>query len=488
MHKVLRVAVSGLLSTIIMLPIGYCTDKYIVRTDGIHKDIDGAVYAYEGGELVTGKAEIEHRTYYFSEEGQAVKGWLYVNGKPMYFDEKTGEALTGEKEVSGTTYNFGVNGEVQTGWQEDGKYYDSHGFEVTNTVVKEDGVEKTIDEKGTLLSGWQTIDKVKYYYLQDGTKATGETTIGKKKYFFQEDGQFLTGWVVVEVEEEAKEEEQPKESVKDELLKEEQDQTVTATISTTVSGEEPQTTKEEETKTEVEGVEVEEEKSNKEEEESKQGGKKTTTTTKKRYYNDMGYLVKDKLETIDGKKYAFDKDGFLLEKSTKEYYVDSKTKEARKMSEWEQEQEEQRQEQERLQKQQQEQIKKQQQTLISSMSGQVKESGNSKDLSAEERSLIASSALAQASVNRQQDCTMLATNALASVGISFHGWPADYASLGRWVSGSEVQPGDLAIYNGHIAVVSGKGTAVHGGFNGSNTVNYSVGCSNPLIGYIRVQK
>ena len=485
MHKVLRVAVSGLLSTILMLPIGYCTNKYIARTDGIHKDIDGELIGYKDGKLLSGKAEVEGKIYYFNEEGEAVKGWLYVENKPMYFDEKTGEALTGEKEVSGTTYNFGVNGEVQTGWQEDGKFYDSQGFEVKSTVVKEEGVEKAIDEKGSLLSGWQTIDKVKYYYLQDGTKATGETTIDKKKYFFQEDGQFLTGWVVVEVEEEEKEEEQPlkeEESVKDELLTEDQDHPVIATISTTVSGEESQTPKEEETKTEVEGVEVEEENSNKEE----VVGKKTTT--KKRYYNDMGYLVKDKLETIDGKTYAFDKDGYMLEKSTKEYYVDSKTKEARKMSEWEQEQEEQRQEQERLQKQQQEQIKKQQQTLISSMSGQVKESGNSKDLSAEERSLIASSALAQASVNRQQDCTMLATNALASVGISFHGWPADYTSLGRWVSGSEVQPGDLAIYNGHIAVVSGKGTAVHGGFNGSNTVNYSVGCSNPLIGYIRVQK
>ena len=480
MRRIFRLGISAVLSTAIMLPISYCTNKFIVKADGLHKTVDGELIGYKDGKLLSGKAEVEGKIYYFNEEGEAVKGWLYVENKPMYFDEKTGEALTGEKEVSGTTYNFGDSGKVQTGWQEDGKYYDSHGFEVTNTVVKEDGVEKTIDKKGSLLSGWQTIDKVKYYYLQDGTKATGETTIDKKKYCFQEDGQFLTGWVVVEVEEEEeKEEEQPKESVKDELLKEEQDQTVTATISTTVSGEEPQTTKEEETKTEVEGVEVEEENSNKEEGESKKVvGKKTTT--KKRYYNDMGYLVKDKLETIDGKTYAFDKDGYMLEKSTKEYYVDSKTKEARKMSEWEQEQEEQRQEQERLQKQQ--------QTLISSMSGQVKESGNSKDLSAEERSLIASSALAQASVNRQQDCTMLVTNALASVGISFHGWPADYTSLGRWVSASEAQPGDLAIYNGHIAVVSGKGTAVHGGFNGGNTVNYSVGCSNPLIGYIRVQK
>ncbi|NGN84068.1 hypothetical protein G6N77_11430 [Arthrobacter silviterrae] len=90
---------------------------------------------------------------------------------------------------------------------------------------------------------------------------------------------------------------------------------------------------------------------------------------------------------------------------------------------------------------------------------------------------IAAAAYAQLGV--AQDCTALASNSLAAAGINFHGWPADYMSLGRTVGQAEAQPGDLIYYaNGgggmaHIAVYVGNGMAVHGGFNGS-TVLYSV--------------
>lgn len=85
---------------------------------------------------------------------------------------------------------------------------------------------------------------------------------------------------------------------------------------------------------------------------------------------------------------------------------------------------------------------------------------------------IYSAAMAQLGVN--QDCTMLATNALAAAGINFHGWPAGYMSLGT-ITNNPV-PGDLIYYAdggmgmAHIAVYAGNGMAVHGGFNGNSTV------------------
>ena len=91
---------------------------------------------------------------------------------------------------------------------------------------------------------------------------------------------------------------------------------------------------------------------------------------------------------------------------------------------------------------------------------------------------------------------MLVTNALATVGIHFHDWPAGYLSLGYVVSPDQAQPGDLLYYvNGgagvaHIAVYAGGGRAIHGGWNGNQTVEQSAVVGWPVqyapTAYIRV--
>lgn len=91
---------------------------------------------------------------------------------------------------------------------------------------------------------------------------------------------------------------------------------------------------------------------------------------------------------------------------------------------------------------------------------------------------------AKAQIGVYQDCTMLVTNALKAAGINFHGWPMEYASLGEWTN--DPVPGDICIYNGHVALYIGNGKAIHGGWLGSNTVESTVECTNPFVGYIHV--
>jgi len=103
---------------------------------------------------------------------------------------------------------------------------------------------------------------------------------------------------------------------------------------------------------------------------------------------------------------------------------------------------------------------------------------------------ILSAAYAQLGVN--QDCTMLVTNSLAAVGINFHDWPAGYLSLGQTVSAAEAQPGDLIYYAdggagvAHVAVYAGNGKAVHGGYNGNQTVVFSANVGSGPV-FIRVR-
>jgi cell wall-associated NlpC family hydrolase len=102
---------------------------------------------------------------------------------------------------------------------------------------------------------------------------------------------------------------------------------------------------------------------------------------------------------------------------------------------------------------------------------------------------ILSAAYAQLGVT--QDCTMLVTNSLAAVGINFHDWPKGYLSLGSTVSAAEAQPGDLIYYAdggagvAHIAVYAGNGQAVHGGYNGNQTVVSSANVGSGPV-FIRI--
>ena len=81
---------------------------------------------------------------------------------------------------------------------------------------------------------------------------------------------------------------------------------------------------------------------------------------------------------------------------------------------------------------------------------------------------------------------MLVTNSLAAVGIHFHGAPTAYLSLGTLTN--DPVPGDICVYQGHVALYVGNGQAVHGGWLGNQTVLTSVACGQQFIGYVHVNR
>ena len=177
------------------------------------------------------------------------------------------------------------------------------------------------------------------------------------------------------------------------------------------------------------------------------------------YYAENGEVTKNQIVEIEGTKYAFDENGNLIKNAEKDGYKIDENGVATEVTPSE------------------ETTPTQDTSTPSAPANNYVAPTPSVNSSA-----IAAAALAQ--VGATQDCTMLVTNALRAVGINFHGWPENYLSLGT-ITSSPVA-GDIIVYSGHVAIYIGNGQAVHGGWNGSQTVVASVSCDKALIGYVHV--
>ena len=106
-------------------------------------------------------------------------------------------------------------------------------------------------------------------------------------------------------------------------------------------------------------------------------------------------------------------------------------------------------------------------------------------------------AAAYAELGVAQDCTDLVQNALAATGLTqrrdqggFDRGPGieQWDMFGTRVSLDNLAPGDILIYgHSHVALYVGNGQAIHGGFNGMNTVLFSATIpGQPLTGAVRI--
>lgn len=227
-----------------MTPIATGTTVVSVQTatgttqlEGWTDTDNGRQYVYADGSVATGVTRIDGVTYFFDENGVEQTGWQTSGGVRYYYSAETGLAMTGTQRVNGVWYLFdytgaqkvgwrtvnGVRryynpktGRAQYGWIESGgwRYYASQntGKEQGETTIGgvryqfdetygtqnlgfctfEDGTVSYYNEKGAIVTNWQTLGESRYYFGTNGVMRTSWQTIDGNLYYFQASGALLT--------------------------------------------------------------------------------------------------------------------------------------------------------------------------------------------------------------------------------------------------------------------------------------------------------
>ena len=88
--------------------------------------------------------------------------------------------VSGWQDIGGIHYYFSESGVLQTGWQEP------------------DGLPRYFHEDGTPAQGWEYVDGERRYFLTDGLLATGWQVIDGMRCYLTQGGTAQTGWLETE--------------------------------------------------------------------------------------------------------------------------------------------------------------------------------------------------------------------------------------------------------------------------------------------------
>ncbi|MBR1392892.1 MAG: hypothetical protein IJ561_03545 [Ruminococcus sp.] len=143
---------------------------------------DGSKYYFDkDGKAVTGLIEVDGKAYVFGEDHKLLKDMVKAEGNLYYMTPNGGLSkrwvTAGNPNVGTYTYFFGEDGKAVKGW------------------ITINGVDFYFDKDCHMVDGLQKIDG-KSYYFEKGGLVRGPKTIAGKKYVFSADGSMQKGWVV----------------------------------------------------------------------------------------------------------------------------------------------------------------------------------------------------------------------------------------------------------------------------------------------------
>lgn len=166
------------------------------------QEIGGKTYHFSDTYAMSlGKVMVDGKLRYFTETGSMVKGFRKSGERTYYFDEE-GAAAEGLTEIDGWYYWFGEDRSMVTGFftapgEDVERLYGDDGRRGSACLVKYDGNTYYTDENGVIQTGDIEYNGHRYFFYQNGVMKVGWSVVGDKRQYYK-DGVMAIGWTAIE--------------------------------------------------------------------------------------------------------------------------------------------------------------------------------------------------------------------------------------------------------------------------------------------------
>jgi glucan-binding YG repeat protein len=135
---------------------------------------------------------------YFYKDGQAIKGWLFIDGSWYYFNQKDGSSSKGWLYDHGKWYFLNNSGVMETGWIYDNNqwYYLNNSGAMETGWILYHNQWYYLNNSGAMQTGWIIYNNQWYYLNNSGAMQTGWIVYNNQWYYLNNSGAMQTSWIV----------------------------------------------------------------------------------------------------------------------------------------------------------------------------------------------------------------------------------------------------------------------------------------------------